>query len=276
MSNHLIPTARTDKNGNTVIRHMRPEEAAPSRTTMIPAVQVTKPQTPQEKVNEIAELIADFKTSNMDFPDLVMYLHYIEENSSKTLPILKRCLTTGNDEAQEITKSLIHMMLDTIKENIDSSGGEDGSEDDEYGDQFSWADNCPEVWYPFAAANALCFWNTSNVMEEIGTSEDNVTISYKVRDLADNLSTTDDERSPTTDKYWRGMAAFTLTGIETPRLHADARQELKSFIPWAGKHEEIAAVTRVVRERGIFDQDTINQIIESQKDISPAVSSGTL
>lgn len=52
MSN-LIPTQRTDKNGRTVIRHMKPVASHASNMSRVPAPAVGKPRTAKERLKDI-------------------------------------------------------------------------------------------------------------------------------------------------------------------------------------------------------------------------------
>lgn len=271
MSN-LIPTPRIDKNGRTVIRHMKPEDTT-QKTPVIPAVAVPE-QTPQQRVREIIDLL---QGGSMDHADLAMYLRYLDDDNSKTLPLFKKLLTTGTPQAQRAVESYLHEVIGDIKEAGDGGSSYDEDEMDDYDDHWNWIDRCPDAWHPHSTHNALRIWNTFNVMDEHGIEGNRYEIIHRITELGTMHNDLDPMMNPESmrNRFWRGAAAAAI-GTEERNTERAQWGHIKEFVQWAGRHEDIAIVINTVKERRILHPEMLDQVIAEKAGISPAVREGVL
>lgn len=274
--NKLIPTPRVDKNGRTVIRHMKADEA-PAKAPAIPAVTMPK-QTPKGRVEDVAALLIQHGKTSMDSPDMAMYLRYLDDDNETTLPLFKRLLSTGEPEAQGVVARFLNETLEAIKEAGNDSYDPFDEDGEDYEEHWNWHDNCPEVWFPTSSHAALRLWNAVTVMNESGYTGDKNDIYYAISEMEMSLPEMDprDNKESLTNRYWRGTVALAVGGMNIKREDSENRERIPEFISWAGRHDDIATVIRTVQERKTIDTQMLEEIIAEKYSTVAAVREGVL
>jgi len=108
MSN-LIPTQRTDKNGRTVIRHMRPVSSAAANASGFPAPSVTSKQTMKERVAAIDAFFR--KHRRMVVPSKARA--FLSDSTPEELERLNMVLES-HDDMPEREKFIVHEAMRSL------------------------------------------------------------------------------------------------------------------------------------------------------------------
>lgn len=250
----LIPTPRTDKNGFTSIRHMKPETAPSAASRNLPAVALPAlPTAPVELTDE--QLIALVDPDSSIPEGIGTYLDILREDNPDTLPYVSQLLTTGNERGREATLERFRTQLNKIANHY-------------IYDSTQWRAQSEYIRSPFLEGELNKTWTIANLADELD--------SHK-HELEDDLmsSQADDlhrqhqgacgqfQRTMDTD-YWRGIIAIGLSGAPMR-----GPKDTSRFIWWAGRHDDLGAVIHLATERDTIDVDTLSGILTEYDAKSP-------
>lgn len=264
MSN-LIPTPRTDKNGRSVVRHMKAE------------LTTSQPRTPMPTVGILAQHISDrdalhsyfMKTwKSFDGEELTEALKLLQGRSEGILPMLHNYLTSGNSSTHAYIDGHIGA---SIMELIKAMGRSSYDPD--------WQDHCGDILSPRFRTRTSRLWHALTVADESG---------YEWNDVEELARWTRSTQSlivynvdlPQEESYWRGMTALALlqlrTGNEILWNEKDLIEQIPGFVELAGTHDDLIRVMAVAVPRYLIDADAIRDILRQQDDTPSAVGSGIL
>lgn len=267
MSN-LTPTPRTDKNGRTVIRHMKTEQATVLNRAPLPTVgQLVRRTSPRDAVHKyfMEEWV------RFDKEKLGEALDLIEKECADTIPVLHRFLTAE-------TSDDIHSYIDAhigavIKELIDLMGSAQYNS--------NWRSRCNDTLSTRFPADVNRLWHALHVSQEV-TSEimDTAEIALWTRStqilIESDWDAVDDQQD---DVYWRGMTALTIYQLQTGKQlfynDHDLISQIPGFVELSGTHPDIRKVVEVATERSTIDAEVIRDIM-AQQEPAPAIGNGVL
>lgn len=267
MSN-LTPTPRVDKNGQTVIRHMKPEVAATPRS--IPTVgSLMKQISARDRVMKHYLESA----SNDDKDNVRTALTLLHEDDPATLIMIDTYLTTGSDEARTSVDKYVGLVLDTITVSRHNAAFRNAKD---------WKQKeCPDVWAPTLPRELRKRWNALNLAVDSGLHvdyDDPQEYFDWIRSTAtlDTVPDTEEDR----DEYWRGLGALTLVQFATDEIsYWDRKGRLpytRRFVEVAGSHPEVKEFLALAIERETVDSDAINAILEHRNNLTPSLYDGAL
>jgi hypothetical protein len=128
-------------------------------------------------------------------------------------------------------------------------------------------------WFPHSHIQVLRVWNAINVLDESGEPSDDGEVLAQINVLQYYYDALNPEINhfPTTDEYWRGVAAV-ASAVVNPMVQRD----LPDYIAWAGSHPDIKRAISIAHERNTFHLDTLTAVIEAQDQNTPVLREGSL
>lgn len=273
----LIPTPRTDKNGRTVIRHMK-ADAKRIGSKLAHAAPVLPNQETQVSLIDLVEM-ADTNRRMPDFSPVskeikVQAATLLHEIVPDAAPLLTRLAEIGTPTAVSLACEAYDHSLSSIVYafGLDKPQLSTGNTEHEA--------NRTAIEYvkKHTLSQMRSAWNFGNVMEDLGTA-DPATTSFvygRYRQVVEKEVKRYDSRfnpEKASDNYWRGIAVFTATDVEDYSPEGEIRA--KAFIKWAGKRKDIALITAIAKERETVDIETIQQVLDAGNDAS-ALMDGAL
>lgn len=264
MSN-LVPTPRTDKNGRTVIRHMKQEgrNTSSSLAAAAPSLQHSKPPMSD------AEFLYYLDSKNGQYQEHDDYYQRALQKIVEFSPTVKEDVVAlyemGNEKGSLAVLELLQENLDTIV--------------------YQWTRNQIVASRVDGMEHHLSLKESLSVYWSVGSlsSEADKTfysLSSGVRQAVElhKALSSDDSTKQTEDDlpYWRAVSAATLImGYESRvDLTPELIRERREMVEWLESKEYLGDIIRVGLERGLKDMDSIKTILESD---SPAsLSSGAL
>lgn len=250
----LIPTPRTDKNGVTSIRHMKPETAPSAASRNLPAVALpASPTAPVELTDE--QLIALVDPDSSIPEGIGTYLDILREDNPDTLPYVSQLLTTGSQIARDTTLNEFSVILNKIA--------------DHYVYEFEdWRVRSEDLRSPHLEDVLSLTWTAANMADELPSYRDELSPRNALREIATIHSSHqrhyDQSQRTMEPAYWRGITAIHLSG-----LPYRAKSNTVKFIWWAGRHENIGAVIKLASERKTIDVETLSGLLEHYDPESP-------
>ena len=282
MSN-LIPTPRTDKNGVTTIRHMKPESTGSRSPRPFPRVAAAAPA-PEKPLTTEETLELVFPNG---YPDpyrgdttaMTRSIEFLKQHSPETLPAVVTMLNSGAESAQADVRRRFQIIVASLAQAMHSRLPGEGDT------QFN---RSVSSYLHKAKPNQLReYWNCLNVMEESGITDDTIpgrldnVIRQEFKRELPKLDTDNQN-----DTFWRGATAYTIidlfphtTDDMTPRERYSVVREFyrnsKKFIDYAGKHKDISLVISIARELKTIVVSDIKNIIAQGK-ATPVLGDGAL
>lgn len=269
MRNNLIPTPRTDKNGRTVIRHVKADTGTAASATAIPPVASPAPKlSPQEQDQSFIHSVYGDDTGALPrrYKEAVRYM--LDKNPG-TLELIDGLLAKENPGGSQSVRQHIRDSLKLISDQLELN-------DDKHLVELSYTDS-----YSAGFKETLVrAWAIGSVR---GDYSDGVS-GYHDNDFQDGIAgtrliiygdyiETHPKRESDTD-YWRGMMALYFTDPDYD-LSDEEQAEIDPFIDFAGKHEDIGLVIRLAVERKTRNVSTLRGIIDQGSD-APAIRDGVL
>lgn len=273
---HLIPTPRTDKNGVTSIRHMKPEAGSETKGRSIPLVKSTSPSADTIVIDDLIDLVFGDE-EGVDRESAHQELSAIHKHSPETFPTLLKLSAVGTDRAHTLLREQVVRTVSTLS----MSRGI-------YGKRDNWDSSEATTCQRLSPNRLRQAWNCGNVMEETGNADYSAIPGRFERVIAKELPkyipNLDTETAD--DSVWRGIAAFTLTDIVYDPAHYDTpaqkkaaerkyQRDAKKFIEYAGKHKDINTVVRLAIERDTLDVADLKSLIAAGS-VAPSLAEGAL
>lgn len=183
---------------------------------------------------------------------LLPALVLVGADHADTLPIFKRCLATGTEQARREARRFVCALMNGIHKSAEH-----------------------EPLYPQTPANLLWVWNGVNVLNEMGITyvDEDYDIFTKSSYLEGYYPNLEREALgyPLSDEYWRGIAAMTLTG-----LRPDPEEDVLGYVMWAGAQADVAKAINTAKDRNTLNVETLTGIIAQQDTTKPPLNSGIL
>lgn len=274
----MIPTPRTDKNGVTSIRHMKPVSgSAPQRNGFPPATALTgNGGNKQGSVDSLVHLIYGDKSHKPEeLSDARWAVGEFQKASPRVAELMGKLLTEGTETGHGVIRERV---INTVAM-MSAFKTEDES-------RFEW--KLKSIRSAIDEDELRRLWNCGNVMEECGSAE-NVVIPGRVgrvieKELPAYYPRTD--LTELSDEMLRGVTAFTITDITPARdesldqktktaVEREYCRNAKKFIDYAGSHPDIGLVTRIAMERRTLDVSVIKKIIKDGEK-NPSLRDGLL
>lgn len=279
MTQNLIPTPRTDRNGRTQIRHMKPEVTA-DRGAGIPAP--PSPAPPAAPTDAITDFTAAARGLVVD-EAAAEALRLIAEDDPAMLPSATELLTTGVPRARAAVRAVLPVMMIDVENAIKKSK--------DPGISGHWTHLGASKWTGTSGRSRLSMvWAMAGVLDELDDDSPQNTMWWRRElDMLDKLdfalgsptAPAEHETGTIDMSYRRGLAALrsvlVARGLGGGRMNfSDKADHFVYFVRWAGTHEDIAGVVRIATERKTFFGKTIQAVLDAEKDAAPAIRDGVL
>lgn len=265
MSN-LIPTPIVDKNGKPTLVHKKPTaEGVPPRTAMPhPVVSSQAPMSPQSRLyaDTLALIYSDDPSEQPMEAESLIFL--LDSANNETLPLLQRLLSTGVPEAQVNVRQAVQESLNDI--------GDAQRQGQRLADGEDYLQNVYGSFIQHGlAGDALRIWNAFNVRDETGSDISMESLFMTIGELESSYTEMDPvfTEYPKDEWYWRGVTAVAMSRYREGEQVTANRDDIKEFIEWSGKHEDITRVIEMASERGTIHTETIRSLMELQDPSSP-------
>lgn len=255
----LIPTPRTDKNGRTVIRHMRPESEMPLPGRSIPPVAISS----HPHVNVLDALFDGWRDGDTgEYYEEAMEI--AEEQSPGTTQTLLGLLARENEHGDESVRDYITETFSAMDAHLDNGDRVEAAREFDGMNNGPFREQLIKAW---AVGTVRGLYSGSS--KGYDTLHDN--------DFIDGIEGTSfmlacDREEFADPDFWRGMTALYFLNLE----FEDNAPEPLAFARYAGKHEDIVAVIRIADERGILDPTVIDAILTEKKGVKSALGEGVL
>lgn len=261
MSN-LTPTPRTDKNGRTVVRHMKVDAASTMSKKLVTVPPLVTGTSSAGLTNE--EFSALIDPEGMIPEGVSIYLELLRKDNHTTLPLVSELLTTGNETGKKLALRTFSTMLNEIANSYQANPRK-------------WVRGfSPQQGSPRIESEVAKNWAIGNVAEELGIG---MSSDREYHDLNGPATNTDyvqhggaANRAAKTTAYWRGTIAFNQSTI---RWKDEDKSKVHAFILWAGEQENLQAVIDAASERNTLDVDTLTGVL-AERDSSSPVRDGFL
>jgi hypothetical protein len=253
MRENLIQEQRTDKNGVTSRRWVRPANGT-SKGKPLPSPSA-KASSSLAMSND--DLLATISLDNNYYqPDgLDQAVNNTRRVCPETLELAVRLTTTGTPQGRSVASGAVMESLHNVAILYARYG-----------------DNNPEEIESNAGVETrismISGWHTHSLFAEIGepVSHDDFrrlramvwdSHYYNYRDRKGETST---KREVPDDAYWRGCTALQFIRLDEKQGKNDNAKDME-FIFWAGKQDDIVAVIELAKERGTTDVETLRSIL---------------
>jgi hypothetical protein len=230
---------------------------------------------------EFLRLIHGGSAAGFD-PEYLSIIDIIVGYHPDNLAVMTRHLTTGSDNARDAVREYLLKVISTLQLAHDEAENQLMGEDmtlEEYEDdrdeRWNWA--VAEHEHPVLQNGVRRVWHTAEVLEEIGLPLD---VNHVYRRASNVLpfgiaSTAESLNGSSSDQYWRGVAAASITatmGMVNIRQEAG---DVHSFIAWAGAQRDIGRGIRTAHERGTLKVETLQGLLAEQEG-KTALAAGVL
>lgn len=274
----LVPTPRTDKNGRTQIRHVRPTGPVPGARHLPAAPDLT----PERRA--VVSLLVEANRHNdlrvMQEPD-VRALEKVCALDSRFRPLAARILTDGGSLARSAALATLEQLIGDVRQALDMA---------DHPDQ-TYPAAILAAWTGLVGRRQLArAWAVGNVYDEFGEEargplmwRDEI---FEATNLDKLLGFAAEAGESETDEpdwaYWRGIGAIRAVSNlrggtpHEPMIDALHRMPMVHFARWAGTHEDLRSVVRVAVDRQTYDADTIKAVLDEEAGAAPAIREGVL
>lgn len=242
---HLIPQVRTDKNGRSVIRHMKPDNATStgSSSRAIPVAQLpSQGLSNVESARSIRGLVITLAGS-IPVPSESIYEGFIDdtyEEAPQLVELMLHCLSNGSEPARYAAQTHIQASVKMFRDGMGGPGAGLGLH-----------------------SRLIEVWNEENVRAESGNGRD-VDLASAKRAIRDEFR----RDEPSDHTYWRGLAAARIVYALTDGT-VSLDRSIDFILTRAGAHPDMATVIDIAVDRRTLDMDVIDQVIrESQEAVS--------
>lgn len=258
---NLIPTPRTDKNGNTVIRHMKPEvNSAPVRKSLPPVSPV---------LQQTSAPSAATGLDNKEIIKLISYLPVIGEEldvDENLLNQMRDCgedefaratsyLSTGSRNARELSQRAFAFCVSDFKQATVSG---DVVNDERAG----------QCVGKYLESQVVRSWATGNTADEIGYTGNLSALKGSVAYF--NSTVLEAGQNKISPEYWRGVVALTLADPDEKAQRGHSEQ----FIAWVSEREDFALAIKTAKERGTVIPEALEAILD--QDLAAPLKQGAL
>lgn len=263
MSN-LIPTPRTNKNGVTSIRHMKPEHpGTPAAHAALASIAPAAPQAPASISNK--RVISMLKNSfNMPDTAIEVCLDYMRSDNEETIPLAVHLMSNGNEDARRMAHNIFYQAIRRL----------DNARYEEETDEF-WYEKCEASWSDSLQPELAMVWAVGETIDETETSTSWATLRTSATYFNNALMVDaghGDEKSPTSTEYWRGISALALAN----ELEKGSMDEWREFVEHAGTHDDLKSLVNTAKERGTVNVESLRSIMEQAAHTTGSLRDGIL
>lgn len=263
--NNLIPTPRTDKNGRTVIRHMKSEPSAVTKLSLPPVVFPSPSDYTEEQVLDI------FGLDEHDDPrQRLLWIRSVRimRQSEEVTALALELIGSGSEGVASVIRKRVDRAAFSIQNYSDSKTA--------YPD---WENRCREAWGPKIIPELIVEWARVTVMESLDvdpdSQESDFTINERIYGLHFALTDFDKRGNYNKDfEYWRGLSLLYFAGVKV----IDGEKEKRSAIElaaWLNQRDDPAVVISLARERNLHSVEGLEYILE-QGQVNRPLSPGLL
>jgi hypothetical protein len=260
MSN-LIPIPRTDKNGRTVVRHMKPEATATIQRSL-PLATLPSTLSPQFTDENLLEI---FKLDDYGNPaQRESWLRSVKvmRQSQEVTALALELINSGSEGVVSAIRKRIGRAAFSTLNYIDSKTA--------YPD---WENRCRNAWGPKIIPELIVEWARVSVMESLDVEPDSqdsdFVINERIYGLHFALTDVDKRSDHNKDfEYWRGLSLLYFAGVKV----IDGEKEKQSAIElaaWLNQREDPSVVIGLARERNLHDVKGLEYILEQGKTNRP-------
>lgn len=266
MSN-LIPTARTDKNGVTSIRHMKPEAYPKKQTTALPPVSLQPSAQEISDHDFLCSIFAD--QPNYNPPETyVSAMGLIRNEHPGTVQTAFDLMALDNEHGFESMREYLIETMDGMSIDLAEGDTDTALKDFRMGIYADFDEMLVRVWSigTVRAEYSTPLLDSLHDNDYVDGSEGLRIMLYPNMPPERNLST----------DYWRGMTAAYPLNLDLEPRDTQKQAEVIEFVHWAGEQPDIASVIRLALERGTTDKNTLEGLLSQMKGIAPAITEGVL
>lgn len=267
MSN-LIPTPRTDKNGRTVVRHMKPEATAASRHALLPLATLPSTLSSEYTDEQLMDALKMDYFGNPAQKESLLRAVKIMRQSQEVTALALELIASGSEGVANAVGKRVDRAAFNI---LNYTAGKNTYPD--------WEDRCREAWGPKIIPELILEWARVSVMESLDVDPDfqpsGFSINESIYGLHFALTDLDKRSSHNEDfDYWRGLSFLYFAGVKV----IDGEKEKQSAIElaaWLSQRDDPAVVIGLARERNLHSVEGLEYILEQGK-INRPLSPGLL
>lgn len=275
MSN-LTPTPRTDKNGVTSIRHMKPVGDTPVRSN-IPTVRVMTERITARNFVKKKLLTMAAQTRFITEKEIDAAIKMMQEANPLLLPTAHRLMTTGTEksmlDADGFFLRAAHDLAYEIRK-MPTVGNR------------KWTNNkIPDALTGMMLNNLSMRSNALILWEELGHErsewqDEESYLSWTNSTLSVAEFNVEKAAEPKDDWYWRGLGALALVQLATDHeIYYTQREriaQVNGFIEYVGQHDDVSSVLEFAIARDLIDADALRSLTEQGESGTPSLSEGIL
>ena len=266
---NLVPEKRTDKNGITRTRWVRPTTSKDT-SSVLPQPQIAPVAQSSTSNEELVDLMIaqrfpnGIHTSKID--DISIALDMIRNDDPSIIALAEEFMTSGSSRARSIAAEHLYGSTLGIIEALDRTKN-------------GWQTQC--AWGDELKSVLVSGWSLGSVIDESGIpvedeDEEFDTVDY-IKGLHGELSDDSRELYVRQDHaYWRGIALLALTDRSIPQRVSPDNGTALRFIEWAGARDDVRAIVELVTERETFDPDHLSAVMNEKAATSAPLRGGTL
>lgn len=254
----LIPTPRTDKNGRTTIRHMKPEKHT-AGTKLIPVVQMPSSQTPEPGLSNerVMELIANsrgiFAGMHLDISSLDAIRVYNPDSFARA----SAYLDNGSPKARSMAVTALCKSVNNFLSAFSS--------------EYQSVSSTAHSYLDTMESEVVMSWAVGEVIDETGRTEDHNRVVGAAVILESMLNSHRNGVSRSVDpEYCRTIAVLTLACQGQERLDSERIE----FLQWVTGRDDLRLVIETARERGTVNVGVLSEVLD--RGITPPLREGTL
>lgn len=253
MRENLIQEQRTDKNGVTSRRWVRPSTGT-LKSAKLPSPSAKKPSGIDVSNDDLLATI-NVDNNNYHFEGLDQAVDNVRRVCPETLELAVRLTTTGPPQGRSVASGAVMESLYNVAIL-----------------HARYGDNSPHEIEANAGVETrismISGWHTHSLFAEIGepvSHDDFRRLRAMVWDshyhnYRDRKGETSDKREVPEDFYWRGCTALQFIRLDERQGNNDNTKDME-FILWAGKQDDIVSVIKLAKERGTTDTETLRSIL---------------
>lgn len=225
----------------------------------------------------LIELVNEALSVAFDQDEMLESLKLLRKDSSVTVPLMKRLVSTGTPQARKLAASVVRRNCHFIAE---ARKWEDRDPD--------WKNRVELVWNPNGASEILRRWVLGSILDETGGVYEDALLIAGVDAAAHGMTTSGFTSAvkKNTESYWRGLSALYLSKVvfrADKELRARAQSKARydfyaqvdEFIEWAGNYDNINTVIDTAREHKTIVVADLKDII-AQSVATPALAKGVI
>lgn len=264
----LIPTPRTDKNGRTVVRHMKPEATVAPKRSLPPMNTLPSTLSSEYTDEQLMEVLGMEHYGNASLKESLLHSVQIMRQSQEVTALALELINSGSEAlaAAVIRRaSRASFSIQNFSENPQAYP--------------NWESQCREAWGPKIIPELIVEWARVSVMESLDLDPDSQDSEFVMNERIYGLhfALTDFDKRSSHDRdfeHWQGLSFLYFAGVKVIDGE-DEKQSAIELAAWLTQQEDPATVVALARERNLHSVEGLEYILEQGK-VNRPLSPGLL